>query len=138
MINELAPAESPTARKFAIFHWEPVPVTTTTLLLLPAPSPTRPVALLITPPAEIVTRLFLAAFPTNISLLTVHWEPGPVTVTVLLLLEAPLRLRYNVPLFAIWPPLLTTTLTNPFQPTSNEPPPAFSSVLERSEEHTSE
>src|ERR1019366_1375127 len=82
MIIELPPAASPTDRKLASFHCEPLPVTVITLLLLPAPSPTRPVALLNTPPAEIIRELFLDALPMKNSLLTTHCEPAPVTVIV--------------------------------------------------------
>src|SRR5271170_7848356 len=59
---------APICRKldvFGISHSEPDPVTTTVLLLSPSPvpSPRRPVPLMRTPPAEIVTVLFGPASP---------------------------------------------------------------------------
>ncbi len=122
MMSELpGGALAPIWRKLAAFvisHKEPGPVTTTVLLLSPTPLPAarRPVALMTTPPAEIVTLLLALASPTNSSLTVVNFDPAPVTVSVLLLLPVPLRLSHIVPLFEMWAPLLTTRLAVPFQP----------------------
>src|ERR1017187_4035479 len=95
MISELpASLPLPSARKFDCFHSEPGPVTTAMLLLSArAPAPIRPEVLMTTPPAETVKLLYGPALPINISPPTFHWEPAPVTMAVLPLLNALLRLK---------------------------------------------
>src|SRR5580658_7207077 len=84
----LSPTATPAIKTplIILLQTEPAPVTSAVLLLLPGrfPSEAPPIA---TPPSLIVKELPEPSSPISNSVVVTQTEPGPVTMTVLLLLN---------------------------------------------------